>query len=184
MHKRNKAIVVAMVTGLLMAAALPAQAQQVPFSVDLPVTGGFGVGISPDETSSGFVGGCDVQLRCSGASVRVRNTEGGVEVGGVEVHLAGAVCVLDQTAPCGSPGDPGTGFVFTRRDLLLGSSGVEVPDFEIEYCVWRLAPRTAPTECTVTPVDGDNLAPVSTKTNSSSLGGVIPERVIIGPISN
>ena len=181
MNRRNKTMLVALVSGLMMSTAVPAQAQQVPFSVVLPIPGGFTTGVDAADRGSGFVGGCDVQLRCVGASVRVANTEGVVEVGGASVALAGSLCLMDEAAPCGSVGNPGTGFVFTRREVRLDGSRVEVPSFELEVCVWQLAPRDLPTQCKTIPVDG-RLG--SKSTGGSDLGSQIPEQVVVGPFSD
>jgi hypothetical protein len=176
MQRWNKAILIAMVTGLLLG-AVPAQAEQVPFSFVVPITRGFETGVDASDRGSGFVGGCDVDLECVGASVRVANTEGAVEVGGATLALVGSLCLQDEAAPCGSAGDPGTGFVLTRRELVMGGSRAEIPDFEVEFCVWQQAPRDLPTECQTYPVDA-RLLTVSTGT--AQLGDQIPERVVIG----
>jgi hypothetical protein len=180
MHKWNKAILLAMVTGLLFGAAAPAHAQQIPFNVNVPVPGGVTVGISPVDQGTGFVGACDVRLQCTGASVRVAHTDGEVVVGGAAVHLAGTICVSDQASPCGAAGDPGTGVVFTRRDVTLGRTGAEVPEFTLEYCVWERDPRFSPSSCSTTVIDPTVVAgvPISTET-TISLGQFIPERIVV-----
>jgi hypothetical protein len=182
MKKWNKSLLIALVTGLLFGAAAPAHAQQVPFSATVPIPGTVGTGIGAFNQGTGFVGACDVALQCTGASVRVAHTAGKVEVTGMAIAVAGVICASDQTAPCGRAGDPGTGVVFTRRDLILGSSTVDIPDFVLEYCVWDQDPRFAPGSCTNIPVNTKSLVPVSTKTGPVPLGDLIPERVIVSGI--
>jgi hypothetical protein len=183
MRKFYKSILIAMVTGLLVGIAAPANAAQVPFSVDLPIPGTGAIGISAMNQGTGFVGACDPVLQCTGASLRVAHTGGDVEVGGVDIELRGVICASDQVLPCGRPGDPGTGVVFTHRNLTLGTTGATVPDFELEYCVWEQDPRFTPGSCTTIYVRTKSLG-ITPKTETVSLGGLIPERVIVSGISN
>jgi hypothetical protein len=176
MDRWSKRVLVGLVTGVLLGTALPAHAQQIPFDVVIPITGGVHVGIDASDRGSGFVGGCDPALRCTGASVRVANTEGAVDVGGVTVALVGSVCILDQAAPCGSAGDPGTGVVLTRREVVLEDSRVVIPAFEVELCVWQQAPRDLPTDCETFPIDPRDL---TVETNRAELGPQLPERYVV-----
>lgn len=184
MRKWNKSLLVTMITGLLFGVAAPAHAAQVPFSATVPVPGSVGTGITAFNQGSGFIGACDVALQCTGASLRVAHTDGEVAVSGMAIAVAGVICASDQAAPCGRPGDPGTGVVFTRRDLILGSSTVDIPDFVLEYCVWERDPRFAPGSCTNIPVNTRNFIPGAELTPKVPLGNFIPERVIVSGISN
>lgn len=182
MHKWNKSILILMITGMLIGAAAPAHAQQVPFNVHVPVPGTGTIGIGPMNQGSGFIGACDPLLQCTGASMRVAHTEGEAEVGGVEIWLTGAICVLDSAAPCGAPGNPGTGVVFTRHDLYLGTSHVDVPDFELEVCIWEQDPRFAPSNCQTLSVRPRTLAPVESQFPTLDLGQFIPDRVVVSAV--
>jgi hypothetical protein len=167
-----------MVTGLLVGAAAPAQATQVPFNFDLPIPlDVFSVRVSGHDEGSGFVGGCDVKLQCVGASARVVSTEGGADFGNARVVLRGSLCAMDQAAPCGAAGDPGTGFVFTERTLIVEGSRLEVPEFTLEFCTWERAPRFDPTSCTTVPITPADLSRVSL--GSNDLSGVIPQSVLL-----
>jgi hypothetical protein len=167
-----------MVTGLLVGAAAPAQAAQVPFALDIPIPLGiFSVGISGNDEGSGFVGGCDVKLQCVGASARVISTEGSAQFGNARVVLKGSLCAMDQNAPCGTAGDPGTGLVFTERELYIEGSRLDVPEFTLEFCTWERAPRFEPTSCTTIPVTPAELAGVTLGAND--LSGVIPPSVLL-----
>lgn len=180
MHKWYKAVLMAMVTGLLIGAAAPAHAAQVPFNFYLPIPGTGAIGISPMNNDTGFVGYCDPVRQCTGMSVRVANTYGEVEVGGVTIDLAGAICVQDRTAPCGRSTSAGTGVVFTRQSIALGTTGATVPDFELEYCVWEMDPRFAPGSCTTVYVPTATLG-LDTKTEAD-LGQYLPDRVVVEAI--
>lgn len=183
MRKWYKSVLITMVAGMLIGAAAPAHAAQVPFSVDLPIPGTGAIGVSPMNQGTGFLGACDVALQCTGASLRVAHTGGSAEVGGVDIELRGVLCASDMAAPCGRPGDPGTGVVFTHRTLTLGTTGATVPDFTLEYCVWERDPRFAPGSCTTIFVPTAALG-ITPKTETVHLGGLIPERVIVSGISN
>lgn len=176
MDRWSKRVLVGLVTGVLLGTALPAHAQQIPIDLVVPITGGVGFDIKASDRGSGFVGGCDPALQCTGASVRVANSAGAVEVGGVTVALVGAVCILDQAAPCGSAGDPGTGLVLTRREVILEDSRVEIPAFEVELCVWQRAPRDLPTDCETFPIDPRLL---TVEMNRADLGQLLPERYVV-----
>src|SRR5918992_5226817 len=144
MHRSSKLILIALVSGLL-GTASPAQATQVPFSFDIPVPlDMFSFRVSGHDEGSGFVGGCDPKLQCVGASARVVSTDGGADFGNARVILKGSLCALDEAAPCGAAGDPGTGLVFTERALVVEGSRLEVPEFTLEFCTWERAPRFEP----------------------------------------
>lgn len=180
----NKFVYVAMVVLLTSVFAAPASAEegappgQIPF--DVPVyTDGTTVTIPGTGAHSGFIGVCDVELQCYGASVLASESGGGASVTQAVFHLSGVICVRDTNAPCGAPGDPGTGVVFTQRTVVAPSATATPPQVDLQLCQWRGDPRTSPRCASAAQLIGA-LEPIAFDSPElSGFAAAIPESVLI-----
>lgn len=131
----------------------PARATQIPFITPPLKVDGTTVPV-PGGVSTGFVGVCLQGSRnCVGTSVSQGTSSGSVTVTETSFQVAGVVCIQDEASPCGFPGDPSTGVVFTCLicgrfpDVSADPGGIGA----VEICIWNNAPRDTPTSCTSIP---------------------------------
>ena len=150
---------------------LPANAAgtKVPFNF-FHFVGGFSQALPTGQAQNpGFVGVCDIELQCYGLRLAESTTNSALAVSQTLINVAGYICVQDETAPCGSAEDPGTGVVFTSRQVYAPMPSITGLTIHAELCVWAGTPRDNPTLCF--PVD------VATDTITGIIGSPVPQDI-------
>ena len=149
-----KRFLAAVTMALVAFGAVPAAAtgevpplDQIPFSVPVS-TGGTSLDTPGAAENTGFIGVCDVELGCVGASTAVSLSRGNATVTPATVIVSGVVCIGSERAPCGAYNDPMTGVVFTQRDYDLPEGELTRPKLIWQTCAWEFDPRFEPGVCT------------------------------------
>lgn len=163
----RRILIVVGTLAILGGSATPASAiVRIPFTISEPIGAQF-VSVPGVVFDSDFVGVCDPQLQCYGVQLQITTPGANVTVGPGVVSLVGAVCVLNNVAPCA-----GTGVFFSdRRAEMSHSRSVTPPTGKV--CVWAGSPRDVPSKCVPIPASIVDL----NGSETVDLGQHIPQRI-------